>query len=300
MNILITGAWSEAKNHIGFIKEMGHTVSFLQYEKDELPCNAEDIEYVICGRLFSYHPIELFTNLKNIQLTSAGYDHMPMEYIRNKGITLYNAKNVYSIPMAEYVLTGILNLYKKMNFFYENKKTHIWEKNREVQGVYGKKVCIVGCGDVGRECAKRFQAFGCSVSGIATSKREQEYFDVITTVDDFDSILEETDILAVAVSLNSDTYHLMNKNRFDKMKTGSILVNVARGQIVDTNALMDALNAHKLFGAVLDVFEEEPLSREHPLWDFDNVIITPHNSYMSERITGDLSKVILKNLIERN
>ncbi len=300
MIILITGAWSQAKNYIRTIKEMGHTVSFLQYEKDELNCEAGSIDYVICGRLFDYHPIELFTNLKYIQLTSAGFDHMPLDYIRDKGIALYNAKNVYSIPMAEFALTGVLQLYKKMAFFRENQKKHLWEKNRDILGLYGKKVCIIGCGDVGRECAKRFQAFGCSVVGIATSARVQEYFDVVTTIGELDQHLRDSDIVVIAAAFNKDTYHLMSESRFNQMKIGSFLVNIARGPIVDTDSLIKALNDGRIYGAVLDVFEQEPLSKEHPLWDYDNVIITPHNSYMSERIRIDLSKMIMKNLNERN
>lgn len=300
MEILITGAWAESKKFIDTIKEMGHTVSFIQYEQDALPLDPSLVEGVVCGRLFNYHPIEQFTNLKYIQLISTGFDHIPMEYIKEHGIVLNNAKNVYSIPMAEYALTGVLELYKQMAFFRENQKKHEWVKSRDVSGLYGKKVCIVGCGDVGRECAKRFQAFGCTVVGIATSKRKQEYFKYVTTMDEIDEILENTDILVLSAALNSDTFHLMNDQRLNSLKSNSILVNVARGPILDTNALIQVLNDKKLYGAVLDVFEEEPLSKDHPLWGYNNVIITPHNSYMSERIYDDLAKVILKNLLERN
>ena len=94
MNLLITGAWQQAREHISEIEAMGHTVVFMQQEKDDLPCDASWVEGVICNGLFLYHPIEDFSSLKWIQLTSAGYDRVPMEYVRERGIAIYNARAV--------------------------------------------------------------------------------------------------------------------------------------------------------------------------------------------------------------
>ena len=149
MNILITGAWQDAQQHIAEIENMGHEVCFMQYEKDELPYEYGWVEGVICNGLFLYHEIEKFINLKYIQLTSAGYDRVPMDYVKKHGIEAHNAKGVYSIPMAEFAIAGVLELYKQRAFFRENQKVHKWEKHRGLLELYGKKVCIVGCGSVG-------------------------------------------------------------------------------------------------------------------------------------------------------
>ena len=101
MELLVTGAFSGAKQHIRELEEKGHRVHFLQFEKDELPCPPDQIEGVICNGLFLFHAIEKFTRLRFIQLTSAGYDRVPMEYVKANGIQIYNARGVYSIPMAE-------------------------------------------------------------------------------------------------------------------------------------------------------------------------------------------------------
>ena len=108
MNLLITGAWQDARAQIPALEKMGHSVKFLQYEKDALPCGYDWAEGIVCNGLFLHHPIEKFENLTYIQLTSAGFDRVPMDYVREKGIEIHNARGVYSVPMAEFALAGVL------------------------------------------------------------------------------------------------------------------------------------------------------------------------------------------------
>ena len=179
MNLLITGAWPDAKSHIPEIEAMGHTVCFMQHERDELPCSREWVEGVIGSSRFLFHSIAQFPNLRFIQLTSAGFDRVDMDYVHDHGIEIHNAKGVYSIPMAEYAVSGVLQLYKQTRFFDENQTAHVWKKYRMLPEVYGKTVTVVGCGNVGAQCAKRFRAFGCKVIGLNRSARKDEAFDAI-------------------------------------------------------------------------------------------------------------------------
>jgi phosphoglycerate dehydrogenase-like enzyme len=296
MNLLITGAWQDAGANLERIRDLGHNVAFLQQEKDPVPCAADWVESVICNGLFLHHPIESFPNLKYIQLTSAGYDRVPLEYIRQHGIVIHNARGVYSIPMAEYAVGGVLELYRQFPAFRENQKKHLWEKRRNLPELAGKTVGIVGCGSVGSECAKRFSAFGCRVLGIATSWREQPFFDEVRGEDALDAVLSESDVVILTVPLTEKTYHLMNAERLAVMKRGAVFVNIARGGIVDTRALENALEQNHLAGAVLDVFEEEPLSPDSPLWDMEHVVITPHNSFVGDGVQERLAAIILKAL----
>lgn len=295
MNLLITGAWQGAKEHIPAIEAMGHSVQFLQFEKDSLPCAYEWVEGVICNGLFLSHPIEKFSNLRYIQLTSAGFDRVPMDYAQSHGITVHNATGVYSIPMAEFALCGVLQLYKQSRFFAENQMQHKWDKHRNLLELSGKTVLILGCGSVGTECAKRFEAFGCNVLGIASKARQQKYFAGVFTLDSLAQILPQADIVVLALPLTGETRGLFSSELFDAMKTGAVLVNIARGAIVETAALLDALKT-KLCGAVLDVFAEEPLQKTSSLWDMSNVILTPHNSFVGEYNQQRLMQVILQNL----
>ena len=122
MNLLVTGAWNHAQDHLEQIRQMGHDIRFLQYEKDDLPCTYDWVEGVICNGLFCHHSIEKFTRLRYIQLTSAGYDRVPMAYIREKGISVFNARGVYSIPMAEWAVMSILEIYKNAYGFYRKQQ----------------------------------------------------------------------------------------------------------------------------------------------------------------------------------
>lgn len=297
MNLLITGAWNGAKDYMEEIRQKGHEIVFLQYEKDALPCAYEWVEGVICNGLFSFHPIEKFKNLKYIQLTSAGFDRVPMDYVNLYDIQIHNAKGVYSIPIAEFILSGVLQLYKQQEYFRNNQKQHVWEKHRGLRELNGKTVVIIGSGSIGTECAKRFTAFDCHVIGVGRNSRQAEHYEYIATIEDLDKeLLSKADIVVLTVPLTDDTRHLMNRERFSKIKEDAILVNVARGQIVDTDALIEVLQDQKLGGAVLDVFETEPLEPESPLWDMENVVVTPHNSFVGENNQERLAQIILYNL----
>lgn len=296
MNILITGAWRDAKDNIEKIENMGHKVAYLQLEKDELPCEYSWVEGIICNGLFLFHPIDKFVNLKYIQLTSAGFDRVPMDFVESHNIEIHNARGVYSIPMAEFAVAGVLQIYKNMNVFTDNQKKCVWNKERNLIELFGKTVCILGCGSVGTECAKRFKVFGCTVIGIDVVTRQDDFFDDIYLMSEIDRVLSESDIIIFTLPLTESTYHLIDKDRFDSMKKSAVLINIARGAVADTDALIDALNSHRISGAVLDVFEEEPLNENNPLWKMKNVIVTPHNSFVGDGNSRRLAQVIIKNL----
>ena len=160
---------------------------------------------------------------------------------------------------------------------------------------FEKTVCVVGCGNVGSECARRFQAFGCRVIGVDLYPREDIAYKKIYSLLDLDNCLPQADVVVLTLPLTEETRHIINEAHFDAMKDKSVLVNIARGAVVDEQALLKALD-EKLLGAVLDVFEEEPLSADNPLWQKENVIITPHNSFIGDGNADRLYRVIQENL----
>lgn len=297
MNLLITGAWQNAKEYMPFLKKE-HSIVFMQQEKDALPCEPAWVEGIICNGLFLSHPIEQFENLKYIQLTSAGFDRVPMAYVQAHGISIYNARGVYSVPMAEFALSGVLALFKQQRFFFEKQKAHAWEKHRGLAELYGKTILIVGCGSVGQACAKRFAAMEAKVIGADVDTREKTYFDKIYPMTDLYQILPLADVVILTVPLMEETKHLFSDKAFAAMKPGGVLVNIARGGVVDTQALLEALK-DRLGGAVLDVFEEEPLDAESPLWDMENVVLTPHNSFVGDGNGRRLADVIMENIAKQ-
>ncbi len=295
MKLLVTGAWKSAKEQLNNLNSLGHEAVFMQNESEALPCSPREIEGVICNGLFLFHDIEEFTSLKYIQLTSAGFDRVPMDKVVSREIKIFNARGVYSIPMAEYALWGVLSLYKRARFFEANRQEKKWEKHRQIPELFGKTVAIIGCGNVGLECAKRFKAFGANMLGVDLNEREDETFGKVYPIEKIDEVLSVADVVVLTLPLTSQTKGLFGRDRFAVMKEGSVLVNIARGQIVDENELIKALK-QRLFGAVLDVFESEPLEKTSELWNLENVIVTPHNSFVGENNEKRLTKVILENL----
>lgn len=290
MNLLITGALPKDETFFRELEKMGHSITFVQDER--IPLKEQNIdpsrfEGVICNGLFLYNDIGDFSSLKYIQLTSAGLDRVPMDYVKSHDIEIHNARGVYSIPMAEFALCGVLQLYKQSRFFYDNQKERKWEKRRDLLELNGKTVCIVGCGSVGTECAKRFKAFGCEVLGVDLAVREDCNYDNIVSFASLDETLGKSDVTVLTLPLTDETFHLFDEKRFSKMKRNSVIVNIARGAVIETSSLVRALETN-LLGAVLDVFEEEPLPANSPLWNMENVIITPHNSFVGE---GNVSRI---------
>lgn len=298
MRLLITGAWRNAKEYIPEVEAMGHTVFFMQHESERLPCLPQEIEGVICNNLFVYHPIELFPALRWVQLTSAGYDRVQMAYIRAHQIEIYNAGNTYSVPMAEFALCGVLQLYKQSRRFYEQQKRHLWEKQSDIFELAGKTVGVIGCGNVGIECAKRFSALDAKVIGVNRSLRTSPYFDRVYPIEQLDTVLPLCDIIILTIALTNETNHLINQQRFTLLKKTAVLVNLARGALVDQFVMEQHLSEKKLFGAVLDVFEEEPLDEKSMLWGMQNVIVTPHNSFVGHGNEKRLWNVIKQNLLD--
>lgn len=295
MNLLVTGAFAWTEDELNKLKQLGHEVIFMQQEKDKLPCSPEWVEGIIGNGIFLSHPIEQFTSLYYIQLTSAGFDRVPMDYIKTHNIQIHNARGVYSIPMAEFAICGVLELYKQSRFFMKNHEEHQWEKHRGLIELSGKTVCIVGCGSVGTECAKKFKAFGCKVIGIDRFPHVSEYYEEMYSLSELEEYLKISDVVLLTLPITEENYHIMDVDKLEKMKKGAILVNIARGAVVDAEALVSAVKK-RLAGAVLDVFEEEPLNETDLLWDTENVIITPHNSFVGDGNHQRMLDVIFRNL----
>ncbi len=295
MNLLVTGAWKCTQEQLSGLERLGHSIIFMQNESDPLPADPAWVEGMVCNGLFLHHDINLFPNLRLIQLTSAGFDRVPMEEVNRRSIQIFNARGVYGIPMAEFALSGVLQLYKQSRFFYDNQKNRQWNKHRKLLELWGRQVTIVGCGNIGQECAKRFAAFDCTVVGVDIFEAELPNFEKVLHISRLQEILPESDVLVLTLPLTEQTRGLINRACIGAMKPGAVIVNIARGGVVDMEALIEGLKTH-LGGGVLDVFEEEPLPADSPLWDMENVLISPHNSFVGDRNSQRLARVITENL----
>ncbi len=293
-NLLITGAAQPNKKFLSKLEGEGWFITIHKQEK-ELVLNPEIYEGVICNGLFLYNDIRKFHNLKTIQLTSAGLDRVPIDYINQRGIKLFNARGVYSIPMAEWVVGVILNHYKKLNAFHEQQEKHEWIKIRSLQELSGKQIAIIGAGNIGGEVAKRLQAFDAYVTGYDIKPFDNPYFTSIKKVGEF--LPQEFDIVILTAPHTEQTHHLINKEVLNHFKSGSLLINMSRGGLINEDALLEIMTERADITAILDVFEEEPLSVDSELWNLPNIHIFPHNSFVGENNVKRLHDVILKNLL---
>ncbi|MDR0890157.1 MAG: NAD(P)-binding domain-containing protein [Oscillospiraceae bacterium] len=296
--ILLTGAFKYAKEQLEAIAELGFEVEYIQDERVKLPESYFAVDSVVGNQIFLYNDIAKFKNLRYIQLSSVGTDRVPIAYIKEHKITLKTAGDVYSIPMAEWVIGKILELYKHSYEFFKAQQKQAWIKDRNIVELSGKKAAIIGFGNVGREIAKRLKPFNVQILAVSPRANNADYFDAYYPVAEIEAALQESDIVILTLPLNADTKHLFNDERFAAMKSGGIFINVSRGGIVDETALSNALNSGKISGAALDVFETEPLPQDSPLWHRDNLIITPHNAFVSENNAERLFRLIYENLKE--
>lgn len=298
MKLLLTGAFNYTEEQLNTLKSCGFEITYVQNELEELQIDCSEFDAVVCNNLFKANPVEKFTSLKAVQLTSAGFNRAPVGYLASKGIALYNARGVYSAPMAEWVLLKILEIYKHSPAFYTQQKKKEWKKHRDLLELVGKKVLIVGTGSVGTECAKRLKAFDAQVLGADIYDSGSPFIDKFYPMEAFSEVLPDADVVILTLPLNDKTRGLFSSSLLSLMKNDSILVNVARGAIIDEDALIEHLNAGKFRGVVLDVFEEEPLCDASPLWACDRVTLTPHNSFVSDGNSNRMFSLILKNLTE--
>lgn len=295
MKTLVTGALQLNQEQRELLELQGLEITLHPDERAPV-ADPELYEAVVCNGLFLYNPIERFTALRHIQLTSAGYDRVPLDYIRAHGIELHNAAGVYSVPMAEFAIGGILQLYKQTAFFRANQSAHRWEKHRGLLELAGKTVCIAGTGDVGREIAKRLKAFDCKVIGVNRTVRAFKEFDQVLPLPELLAVVRDCNILIVSMALTEETRGIVGAGIFNILQPGAVIVNVSRGALIDEPLLIEWLQSEHSGGAVLDVFAQEPLPESSPLWAMENVILTPHNSFVGEGNHDRLIDVVKMNL----
>lgn len=294
--VLITGASHFNPEQIEQFSALGCNVIIMPNESDELPVPPEEVEIVICNGLFLYHDITLFSALRLIQLTSAGLDRVPLDYIQNKGIQLFNARGVYSIPMAEWAVGRILEYYKHFRYFNQSQLEKSWNKDRGIKEINGTQAAIIGAGNIGQEVAKRLSAFGSIVTGYDVILGERPFFNSVLHINTLSSEIGDYDIIVLTAPYTPETHHIISKEIISSLRKDAILVNIARGGLVDTDALLEVFNERNDLFAALDVFEEEPLASDNPLWGLSNVALSPHNSFVSAGNNERLFKVVYQNI----
>lgn len=295
MKLLVTGSLGATEKDLEALAALGHEI--VLHPDERVPVeHPEQFEGAVCNSIFHYTTHEGFTHLKYLQITSAGYDRVPMEWVRKRGITLHNADGVYSPAMAEWTVMRILELLKHVPQGFRNQLAARHKKDWKWQELTGKNVLLAGFGAYGREVAKRLRPFGARLTVVNRSRKEDPNVDEFCTLDKFPELLPQADILILALAHSPQTHHILDDAALMSMKPGSYLVNAARGGLIDESALLRALREGPLAGAALDVYETEPLAPESPLWTLENVLLSPHNSFVGDHDHERMMQVVIRNL----
>lgn len=214
--------------------------------------------------------------LKWIHATSAGVDTLMFPELVNSEVTMTNAQGVFDDAIAEYVLGLVLSFAKDIPSTLRDQQQRRW-RHRDTERIAGKSALIVGAGSIGRAIARVLTAMGMKVDGVARTARSADPdFRSVYEASALMNLLPDSDYVVIAAPLTPETRGMLNEEAFQRMKPRARLINIGRGPIVDTEALVEALKQGRIAGAALDVFEEEPLPEEHPLWHMPQVIVSPH------------------------
>jgi len=219
---------------------------------------------------------EYTEDLQVVQVLSAGVDFLPLDAIESAGVALTNASGVHAEPIAEQVLSYMLTFERGLVGAARNQHRGVWER---VEGgeLRGKTVGIIGVGAIGTRVAELSGALGMDVVGTKRDLTDApDAVDDLLPADAYPDLLGRADYVVLACPLTDETEGMLGIDEFRLMDEEAVLVNVARGDVVEHDALVSALQYHLIGGAALDVFTEEPLPQESVLWDLSNVIITPH------------------------
>lgn len=257
---------------------------------DALPMELPDTQ-IFVGASLRPEQLAHARALQWIHSTAAGVSQLMYPELRESGTIVTNVSGVTSVPMAEHTMALILalarNFPEAVRCQVEAKwsQQELWDKPQRLAEVNGSVLLIVGYGSIGREVAKRAKAFDMRVWGATRSgKGDLAYAERIVPATQLDDALPHADYVVIAAPETTHTHHLIGAKQIARMKRGARLINVARGSLLDENALMQALESGALSGAALDVTSVEPLPPESPLWKTRNLFITPHTSSISERL----------------
>jgi len=214
--------------------------------------------------------------LRWVQSAGAGYDTWHFQELLRRGVRLSTA-HVNNVPIAEFVMREVMDRFQRADEWRAAAAEHRWE-HHEWREVYGSTWLVVGVGAIGSAVAERARALGCTVIGVRRNPDGAEPVDEMIAPDELASALPRVDVVVLTLPATDQTRNLVNDDFLAAMRPDSVLVNVARGSVVDEPALLRALDAGRPGFAVLDVVTEEPLPPDHPLWSHPKVVVTPHSS----------------------
>lgn len=280
-------------------KALGTRVDIVYYDTKttdtaELIRRGEDADIIVVSNLpLNEEVINGCKNLKLLSVAFTGVDHIAMDACRRNGVLVCNCAGYSTCAVADLVFGMLISLYRNVipcDRVCREEGTKDGLVGFELEG---KKFGVVGTGAIGLRVAKIAQAFGCEVLAYSRTVKEVEGVRFV----DLKTLLSECDIVSLHTPLNSETKGLMDRERIGWMKKNAVLINTARGPVVDSNALAEALKEGRIAGACIDVFEKEPpVEKNHPLFSAPNAIVTPHVAFATKEALVKRAVIVFDNV----
>ena len=252
---------------------------------------------IVSGQNIDESLIEEADTMSVFACTWAGTEHLPTDELRAAGVAVTNASGIHAPNIAETVVGHVLVFARRLHEGWKRKRRREW-RHFQADELKGSTVTVVGQGPIGRATVRRLAGFDVETVGVRYTPEKGGPADTVVGFDpeDFHAALARTDYLVLASPLTETTRGLLDRAAFETLGPDAFLVNVARGEIVETDALVEALRSQLLAGAALDVTDPEPLPTDHPLWTFDNAFITPHNAGHSPEHWPRLADLVAENV----
>jgi len=296
--ILITDHISE--EGIRKLREFGDVEIQVGVSEEELKARIAGYDALIVrsGTKVTREVIEAGTRLKVIGRAGVGVDNIDVDSATERGIMVVNAPGANTISAAEHTIGMLLSLSRKIPAANQSLKSGEWSRKKYMGvEVNGKVLGVIGLGRVGGEVAKRAKGLGMRVVAYDPFISQEKAGELGVSLMGFSEVLSISDFITIHTPLMKDTYHLIGKDEFEKMKEGVRIINCARGGIIDENALVEAIKSGKVAGAALDVFEQEPPPMDSDLLKLDSVIVTPHLGASTEEAQRAAAIVIADEVI---
>jgi D-3-phosphoglycerate dehydrogenase len=237
-----------------------------------------------------------FPNLKFVAVAFTGFDSVDLDFCKDNKVAVYNVPTYATNSVAELTLGTAISLLREIPKGNTEIRKGQWNLGRNGSELFGKRIGIVGTGRIGIRVAELFKAFGCEVYAWSKSKRE-EFERIGTYVSDLKELAAQVDILCLHTPLTPQTKHLINEEVLDVMLSESYLINMARGPVVDQNALVETLKNGKIAGAAVDVFDQEPIDSDHPYCELNNALLTPHIAFKTNEALKRRAEITVQNIL---
>lgn len=260
-------------------EQMKHLYQDVTFTFTDLDHISKD-EIAVADAIIGNIPVEYLAyaqNLKWLQLNSAGYEEYLTEQVVKEELVLTNAGGAYGVAVAEHLLAMMVSLAKKIPEYRDYQKKSEWTDLGQVMALHDLTVLVIGLGDIGAHFAKLMNVLGNRIIGIKNNiSMKPDFVNEVYQLEEVDKIINQADVVVLSIPVSEKTKGFMNQARFQKMKKEALFFNVGRGSLVDTNALIEALEEETIAGAGVDVVDIEPLPIEHRLWNTKNLLLTPH------------------------